>query len=469
MDATPAQIEELKVLLRTDRGLLGSNESHFQFLRASEYMLIMLMMRNGIWKGSLPPNPGGTGEFEYGLICHWLNYPPAFMQDYIDQHEWLKIIWDAFRLALPTQIDATNYNNLLLAAEGGGVIGDDGTLFGNKTYEQLDPLWLWAYVDYLWVRHFDDKAPFVKNTWLPIPLSGKNQNQVSIALVGDWGTGPYQYGPAIDIMKQIVALAPDYIIHLGDVYYAGTNRDFPPPNEEQDNFLNYWPTGSTPPLGNSFTLNSNHEMCSGAKGYFEIALADKRFLPRQKGCSYFALQYAGWTILGLDSAFYSTSEMYMKGSIGGANGTQGAWITAMGLSPSKVIVLTHHNALSYDGAIQETLWPEVSGALKGDPAAWYWGHVHNGIVYKTPTVTGNKTLARCVGHGAIPFGDAWGLTRSPRISYYAHTPNFNVPGGKRVYNGFAMLTIDSNGQVNEAFYGQDNPNTVWSGSYSLGG
>jgi hypothetical protein len=469
MDATQQQLEELKLRLETDRGLLNANEDLFQFFRASEYKLIILMMRNGIWRGSLPPNPGGTGEFEFGLICHWLNYPPAFIQDYIDQHEWLKILWDVFKFALPTQIDAVNYNNLLVAVAGGGVVADDGTLFGDKTYEQLDPQWVWAFVDYLWVRQFDDKAPFVKNTSPPIPLSGKKPNQVSIALVGDWGTGPYQYGPAIEIMKQIVALTPDYIVHLGDVYYAGTNQDFPPPNEEQVNFLNHWPTGLDLPYGNSFTLNSNHEMYSGAKGYFGIALTDKRFWTKQKGCSYFALQYAGWTILGLDSAYYSTSKMYMWGSIGGVTGTQGAWITAMGLSPSKVIVLTHHTGLSYDGAIQETLWPEVSGALKGDPGAWYWGHVHNGMVYKTPTVTGKKTLARCLGHGALPFGDAWGLANCARINYYAHTRNLSVPGGKRVYNGFVMLTINSNGQVNEAFYEQNNPNSVWSGSYSLGG
>jgi len=53
----------------------------------------------------------------------------------------------------------------------------------------------------------------------------------------------------------------DYIVHLGDVYYAGTELA-PPPGEEMQHFLQMWP--AMPP-GRSFTLNSNREMYGGAE------------------------------------------------------------------------------------------------------------------------------------------------------------------------------------------------------------
>jgi Calcineurin-like phosphoesterase len=462
MNVTGPQLAQFQSRLMSEPELLRANVNVFQYLRASEYLLIQLMIRNNVWTGPRPPEPGGKGALEFGLICRWVNHPPKAIQEYIDGNKLVRKIWEILKGELPTRIDDTNYNNLITAVDGGGLIGDDGTLIGEKTYEQLDPLWFVTILDDVLARMVGP-AHFVENVWKPVPLSGGNPNQVSIALVGEWGTGDYPGGPAIAIMKQIEDLKPDYVIHLGDVYYAGTNGDFIPPGEEQNNFLNYWSQKLR--AGNSFTLNSNHEMYSGAHGYFGVALRDQRF-KRQNKCSYFALQYAGWTILGLDSAYYSPSALYMQGSIGGVTGLQGKWIAGMGLSPSRVIVLSHHNGLSYDGATEEILWQEVSSALKGDPAAWYWGHVHNGIVYKTPTVTGKKTRARCAGHGALPFGDAWGLAGSPRIDYYAHTPNPDLP--KRVFNGFAMLTIRSSGTVDEAFYEQNRKNSVWSSNFQGG-
>ncbi len=336
----------------------------------------------------------------------------------------------------------------------------DGSIYGTATYEQLDPGWIWGAINYLIVKYAGGLAPFSTTSVSPITLTGSSPDQVVLALVGDWGTGVYPGGVATDVLQQITDLSPDYIIHLGDVYYSGTAGDFLPLHEEKNNFVNLWPV-STP----SFTLNSNHEMYAGAKGYFGVALANSRF-SKQKKTSYFALQYGGWTLLGLDSAYFSTSPLYMLGSIGGAMGTQAKWIQKLGLSAQNVIVLSHHTGLTFDGSSELSLWGEVNAALGGDPAAWYWGHIHNGIVYKTPTVTGRKTLARCLGHGALPFGQAWGLVNAPYVSYYANTLNPNG-GGVRVYNGFALLTITKQGTVTEAFYQQDTAQPVYTNSYSL--
>ena len=118
------------------------------------------------------------------------------------------------------------------------------------------------------------------------------------------------------------------------------------------------------------------------------------------------------------------------------------------------------------GSSEETLWGEINAALGGDPQAWYWGHVHNGIIYNSPTVTGRKTLARCLGHGALPFGQAWGLVGSSYVSCYANTLNPNG-NGIQVYNGFVLLTITSSGTVTEELYQQSTAQPIYTNSYSL--
>jgi hypothetical protein len=107
---------------------------------------------------------------------------------------------------------------------------------------------------------------------------------------------------------------------------------------------------------------------------------------------------------------------------------------------------------------------EVNFALGSDPAAWYWGHIHNAIVYDTPTVGNRATLSRCVGHGAIPFGDGWGIP-GQYVDYYAHTPDPTLPGSHRVLNGFAVLTITETGHITEEFFEQGNPTKVYSNTY----
>ncbi|HEX4964914.1 MAG TPA: metallophosphoesterase [Thermoanaerobaculia bacterium] len=454
------QAQEVRKRLVHNPGLLSDLQDLIKFLEASEYLLAQLMVKNKIWVGNPPTNPGGTGELEFGLIPYWVHNPPSFVVDFLDSDEATKFLWDTLELLLPAQIDSTNYNALIAGVEGQGLVCPDGTIYGTATYEQLDPGWIWSAINYLIVKYLDDRAPFSTTSVNPITLTGSSPDQVVLALVGDWGTGAYPGGAATDIMSQITGLNPDYIVHLGDVYYSGTGGDFLPLNEEQDNFLNLWP--ASPP---SFTLNSNHEMYAGAKGYFQVALADSRF-SQQKGTSYFALQYGGWTLLGLDSAYYSTAPLFMTGSIGGATGTQAQWIQSLGLSTQNVIVLTHHTGLTYDGSAEESLWGEVNAALGGDPAAWYWGHVHNGIIYNSPTVTGRSTLARCLGHGALPFGQAWGLVNDSHVSYYTNTLNPNG-NGIQVYNGFVLLTITSSGTVTEGLYQQGTAQPIYTNSYSL--
>jgi Calcineurin-like phosphoesterase len=252
-------------------------------------------------------------------------------------------------------------------------------------------------------------------------------------------------------MDAVRKLKPDYVVHLGDVYYCGT-EDRHPVHEEQDNFLAQWRTGTG--AQTCFTLNSNHEMYGATQGLIDVALNDGTPFAHQKRTTYFGLSYADWVILGLDSAYFDPSQLYMKGALGNAGNTQQRdFISATfgDLGRKKVFVMTHHNPMSFDGKSLTPMWASMLETLGGKkPYAWYWGHLHLGVVYKEgKTALGSRTLGRCVGHSAIPFGDASGLN-STVADYYAHTP-LGI-GTMQVRNGFATVTLHAEGTLAETFY-----------------
>ena len=308
---TEAELVHMKAKAMSDPKSLAIFGFLNTYLQNSENQLIQVMVHNGIWTSPpSPPPPVSSGDVEFGLLDYWLNNPGdnTVLND-------LQKAWKFVVGSLPaTQFNATNYQNLINAVGPGkpGIVASDGTLIGSAKMDALlDPGWLLAPIEYLYHLATHSYSPFPQAP-PTITLTGASSSQVTIALVGDWGTGNYPTGPAAEVMQSIAALKPDYIIHLGDVYYTGLA------DEEQNNLLGLWPPGYT---GKSLTLNSNHEMYDGALGYFGTALANPIF-SLQKQNSYFVLQYGNsqqsggpWSIIGLDSAYWSTSPLVMVGSI----------------------------------------------------------------------------------------------------------------------------------------------------------
>lgn len=307
------------------------------------------------------------------------------------------------------------------------IVRQDGTLLGCRQWELLDPRWAEALVQ--WLEHIDHRADFgTTPALLTMP------NDVLLAIVGDWGTGPFETdAPSVKIGNLVSAMAPDYSIHLGDVYYAGTGS-------EESNDMRDWPQGKR----GSFTLNSNHEMYNGAFGYFAELQA---LFPMQQNTSYFAMQNDDWLVIGLDSAYYSSRfHLYMEGNL---DTVQLSWLGSLPKN-KRVIVLSHHEGFDLLGNTQTALYSQVTGALGRDPDYWYWGHAHNGIVYKPK----GCCRARCVGHGAIPYGNASMLAGQPNVAWYettlANDPNYP----ERVLNGFARIRL-SGSSLSEELLGED--------------
>lgn len=206
MRLTQQQLDHFKYRLKNDDTLKAQMTSITSYLAASEYQVIQLMVHNNIWQGSVPPNPGTTGNVEFGLVPYWTYNPPSAIQHMINDSTIFKFIWDdAIEALVPKpQIDHTNYDALISMATSTGVVGADGTIFGESTYEQLDSGWFYAVLDYFTTVIFPlEVLPFPGDTPpqpQPISLSGSSAERVKIVLLGDWGTGLYTNGPAKTIM-----------------------------------------------------------------------------------------------------------------------------------------------------------------------------------------------------------------------------------------------------------------------------
>jgi hypothetical protein len=322
-------------------------------------------------------------------------------------------------------------------------VSHDGHIVGFGKYELLDPGYVESVIE--WLAHFWDRADFGND-----PATITIPDNVKIALAGDWGTGNWRAdAPSQKVADAIWAHAPEFTIHLGDVYYAGTGT------QEAQNLLPLWPRGSLA----SLTLNSNHEMYNGGHGYFDVTLKSEVFKV-QNGASYFALENAHWIVVGLDSV-YGASEAggYMHGQL---NQPQldflGGIRKRAAISGKRVIVLSHHPGLGLTGEPCDPLWTQVTQALGGTLAYWYWGHVHAGVAYKVQ----GGVLGRCCGHGAVPHGAAPELDGNDsymwRESASADDPQIPL----RILNGFVLLELQG-AMLKESFIDENN-RLRWSGS-----
>ncbi|WGD34297.1 metallophosphoesterase [Olleya sp. YS] len=374
-------------------------------------------------------------------------------------------------------------------------VAEDGTLYFISKYCQLDVMWTAVLVYYAWYKHIHPRGvhPFIAQTKMPPQLDYPKQARV--AILGDWGTGDWDDKgqdccPAQLVIDGINSLKPDYIVHLGDVYYAGTS------NEEREHLLGLLKNTKKAKL---YTMNSNHEMYDGANGLFKVALNNPKFV-EQKGSSYFAFEIGNWVLVGLDSAYYDDSELYMSGSLYNDRGGQQqiTFLKTIKALNKPILLMTHHNGIGikdHKFNINTKLFNQVVKALDGQlPDMWYWGHVHNGLVYNTdalkdvskleiPQSTTQQTpRLRCCGHASMPFGNGSGFyteegdkqVMREELLYYSHTPleakHPTLSQKERVLNGFAILDINGS-EVVETFYEVSNtyngqPKAVWTSSSS---
>jgi hypothetical protein len=324
-------------------------------------------------------------------------------------------------------------------------VGPEGDIIGSGKYQTLDPRWELV-VGIVLFENLLHKHPFPPNA----PAIQQISDNATFALVGDYGTGNFGSGdsPSTMISKFLPTLEPDYAIHLGDVYYAGTTP------EETGKLLAYWPRGSVA----SFTLNSNHEMYSGGGPYFNTTVGNPIFNKLQSPWSFFALENIHWILVGLDSAYYSSAvKLYIDGTLG-ANNNQTQFLEQVAARNKKTIILSHHNPIPIGGLGANPqagddgyqLYSDVMNAFAGHnaPAYWYYGHKHVGAAYKALP---NGVLFRCLGHGALPAGVASDLTGSTFVDWFEKCNAGDADDKLRIFNGFVHLELNGP-DLTETYY-----------------
>jgi hypothetical protein len=161
-------------------------------------------------------------------------------------------------------------------------------------FSESDPGWADALFEWLKDRNFL-RANYYANmhTVLGQDFVYPIADKFEMAVVGDAGTGNRQSVMLFE--KMVQQLNADLFVHLGDVYYAGSSKQF------SDFYLkplmNAFGVQSPADLkGRVWTLPGNHDYYSGGGPYFE-AVAQ---VGSHKG-SYFCLQNAHFVFIGLDT------------------------------------------------------------------------------------------------------------------------------------------------------------------------
>lgn len=239
----------------------------------------------------------------------------------------------------------------------------------------------WATVAWAKLKHLKPHPLVRPKSALPQSFPDRGR----VALLGDWGTGLYG---APEIAKAVRADPDpfDLLLHLGDVYYSGSEREI------QRRFLDLWPSR---PGAISRALNSNHEMYSGGEPYF------KKTLPQfGQAASYFAFQNRHWLLVGLDVAYRDHA----------IDDPQVEWLKKLlaQAGDRKVVLFSHHQLYSHFESQGAKLFnhPGFGAILRSKRIfAWYWGHEHRCSIFEQPDPTFGL-LGRCIGHSGMPFSRA---------------------------------------------------------------
>ena len=148
------------------------------------------------------------------------------------------------------------------------VFGDTASaerLKGELHASSCDPQWATTIEEY--VKYFGPFGTRRDPLYVTPEKAGKNAIGIAsgakVALIGDWGTGAQ---PARQILQEVKALNPDVLIHLGDIYYSGTEDECRANFEAIVNQV-FDRSKTRLPV---YTLSGNHDMYCGGVGYYKL-------------------------------------------------------------------------------------------------------------------------------------------------------------------------------------------------------
>lgn len=179
--------------------------------------------------------------------------------------------------------------------------------FGNPLWQQM----LTAYFEYYWQYPYHKGEKPQYRSWQAAEWGGGDLQygviqwrlpaRARVVIVGDIGTGT---DVAAAVLVAALKFKPDAILHLGDVYYAGTELE-----------VTHRLVGLVRSVLSSerarvpfFTVPGNHEYFTGAAAYLRALDSGKLVIQpcQRQAASYFCLRSedSGWQFLGLDTGYH---------------------------------------------------------------------------------------------------------------------------------------------------------------------
>lgn len=371
---------------------------------------------------------------------------------------------------------------------------------GNKpdSQETLVPPVEFPYSDYAYAQWFKCAAIWGKDgNPIPGPYVHVNDHggpesdfgvitipeNSKIAIIGDFGTG------LSDATTMIIAileqLNPDMIIHLGDIYYAGTQGEC---QTYVDTFNQAFRiAGKKVPV---FSIPGNHEYYAGGWGFFEkvIKMNEENGFPEYaQHASYFCLRTAdhNWQFLGMDTGYNSVHNFNVAHPTQ-LNASYAPWLAfdeaawhqnKLEQFGGQTILLSHHQLFSADSVINDGKGVKYQTGsneeqlkyLNGNllavfqyafprVAAWYWGHEHTMDIFKENQLglrkgrlVGNSGYEEWQGEDPYKHTDSPYQDYTPRVKLGV-TPVAWEHIAFNFYNhGFTLITLDRSNAIADYF------------------
>lgn len=263
-----------------------------------------------------------------------------------------------------------------------------------RLYSSRDPDWvkcIATYTEYYWrgqKPHYHNWQVEGHNNLNYSVIENCLKKDARVGMIGDWGTG---MDDALKLVEAMLDLGVDAILHLGDVYYSGTDSEFQ--HHIVDSFEQaFVKTGKRVPV---FSIPGNHDYYCGAAGFYERALSLNRPPNLAKGweqeASYFCLRTEDnmWQFLGMDTGLNGRFLLHYPPLDPVTPFLDPAEIEwhhdKLTTFPGTTILLSHHQVFSQHlRLMDESAEPWLNAHLRNtfspfldNIAAWFWGHEHN--------------------------------------------------------------------------------------------
>jgi hypothetical protein len=259
-------------------------------------------------------------------------------------------------------------------------------------------------------------------------IDGKLPANASIGLVADWGTGQPE---AIEVLKQVRQRNPNVVIHLGDIYYAGTAF------EVENYFYKPWQQVLEPEVSGitSLALPGNHDLYSGGQPFYDLIA---KFGQQS---SYFCLRNDDWQLIGLDTALNDR----LTGPPTSLDPTEVEWLRDKieNAGNRRTALLSHHLLFStnerFAGESYNANLYEQLRSLLPKVDLWLWGHEHDLVIFGEHM---GLKRGRCIGGSAFPVGkhEMPSVQKNPEVPFNKQV--LLSKGAAFYQHCYAMMRLD---------------------------